>query len=77
LTGEIIASQHGSLTKADAVVPVAFGHPSGAFDSTVDDLLLPIIESLGPPEELVDRILEAPAISCDPKEQARSREARR
>ena len=66
--GQPYQSQHGSLTLADAVVPVAFGYPGGVLAGDKDTVLAPIRQLFGSdpapgqPTPTLDQILEAPAI---------------
>jgi hypothetical protein len=66
--GQGYNSQHGSLTRADAVVPVAFGYPGGAQMGDKDTVLEPIRQLFGgdppagQPIPTLDKMLEAPAI---------------
>jgi hypothetical protein len=57
-------SQHGTLTNADGIVPIAFGYPGGTLSGDDDTVLTPIkqiLEAVPNPGDPVPR-LEAPAI---------------
>jgi predicted AlkP superfamily pyrophosphatase or phosphodiesterase len=63
--GPPFKGQHGSLTEADSVVPVAFGYPGATGDLDDDDTLSPVIEFLSEqqfPESPIQAIVEALAI---------------
>jgi hypothetical protein len=62
--GEPYRSQHGTLTSADALVPVAFGYPAASYPSDIQNILGPIVDLFGtlPTGSPVKAIIEAPAI---------------
>jgi hypothetical protein len=63
--GPSFKGNHGSLTEADSIVPVAFGYPGGTGNLDEDDTLRPVIEFLSEqqfPESPIQAIVEALAI---------------
>ena len=60
--GEPYKGQHGGLTYADSIVPVAFGFPAGTGTAEEDDTLKPILDFLSLQSDPIQAIVEALAI---------------
>ena len=61
--GRPFKGQHGSLTSADSLVPVAFGYPGATGDAEEDNTLAPVIQFLEQfPGDPIEAIVEALAL---------------